>query len=258
MCRMLVSIVFPAFNEEKRLINCLEKTRAFLDTQGFSGEIIVINDGSSDATGQIMAGLQDRLHINVINHERNLGKGAAVKTGIMAAKGDFILFSDIDLAVPIETLNKFIEKAMTGCDIVIGSRRIEGAKILTHQTQAREFMGHTFTKISNLVLGTDFADFTCGFKLFKKEAARKIFGLQRIDGWAFDAEVLFLAKKMGFSVGQVGVEWSNTRGSKVRFPRDIITSFSGLLRIRLSDWLGQYSPKLSKQNQEKNKPYPRK
>ncbi|KKU28928.1 MAG: UDP-glucose-undecaprenyl-phosphate glucosyltransferase [Candidatus Amesbacteria bacterium GW2011_GWA2_47_11b] len=258
MFRMLVTIIFPAFNEEKRLKNCLEKTQAYLNTQGFSYEVIVINDGSHDATGQILADFQKRFHLKIINCEKNLGKGAAIKTGVMAARGDFILFSDVDLSVPIETLTKFLEKVKGGFDVVIGSRRVKGVKILTHQSDAREFMGHAFTKISNLVLGTSFADFTCGFKLFNKKAAKKIFALQRIDGWAFDAEVLFLARKLGFKVSQMGIVWSDVKDSKVHFPQDAITSLLGLLEIRLSAWRGYYFLDTNKQDQERGKTYSRK
>lgn len=241
----MISIIFPVFNEEKRVREGLSKTLAYFSQQKDSFELIVVNDGSTDRTSEILQTFTDQPNLKILNHEQNRGKGAAVKTGVMAAKGDFILFSDIDLSVPLETLANFLKTAESGFDLVIGSRRVAGAKILTHQGFWRELMGHTFTKISNFVLGTDFADFTCGFKLFKKEAARKIFDQVRIADWAFDSEVLFLARKMGFKVAQMRVTWSDVKDSKVRFPQDIMTSFLGLLRIRWFDWCRQYPPKPS-------------
>lgn len=236
----MISIILPVFNEEKRLKQGLEKALAYLSSQPYPFEVIVVNDGSTDTTSKTLQNFTNQPNFKILNHEHNRGKGAAIRTGVAAAEGDFILFSDIDLSVPIETLASFLQKGESGYDIVIGSRRVAGAKTLTHQVSWRELMGHTFTKLSNLILGTSFADFTCGFKLFTKEAAKKIFSRQKIRNWAFDSEVLFLAKKFGFNVTQVPVEWSDVAGSKVRLPRDIIVSFLGLLKIKWYDLTGQY------------------
>lgn len=242
MINPYLSIIFPVFNEEKKLKKGLDQVFDYLRRQTYPFEVLVVNDGSNDMTKKILSTFQSQIDLQVLEHKMNLGKGAAVRTGVMAAKGNLILFSDIDLSVPIQTIKKFIGIAASGPDVIIGSRRTARSKILTHQNFARELMGRIFTKLSNLILGTKFSDFTCGFKLFTRKAAKEIFSRQKINDWAFDSEILFLAKKLDYKVAELGVEWSDVRGSKVHFPRDIIRSFLGLLKIRWYSLLGKYNP----------------
>lgn len=233
---MLISIIFPVYNEEKRLKKGLEEALQYFTQQKKPFEVIVVNDGSVDGTAKI---LKSWPNLRVVSYQENSGKGAAIKKGISKAKGSLILISDIDLSVPISTIDEFVRE-INGFDIVIGSRRVKGSKVLFHQSLPRETMGYLFTKLSNLVLGTNCSDFTCGFKLFTQKAAKEIFTKQKIKDWAFDSEVLFLAKKMNFKVKEVGAEWSDVKGSKVKFPKDIITSFLSLIKIRFFDFRGKY------------------
>lgn len=219
----------------------LEETLRYVSMQKDHFEIIVVEDGSTDNTRKILKEYQQEQKIKLLIHKENLGKGAAVRTGVLAAKGDFFLVSDIDLSVPLETLGKFLLELNQGFDLVIGSRRVAGSEILAHQNPLRENLGHFFTKLSNLILGTDYSDFTCGFKLLTQEAAKKIFSKQKLNGWAFDSEVLFLAKKWGFRVSEVGVKWTDIKFSKVRFPQDIIKSLLGLFKIRWYNFKDKYN-----------------
>jgi dolichyl-phosphate beta-glucosyltransferase len=169
-----------------------------------------------------------------------MGKGAAIRTGVASAMGEKILFTDVDLSVPITVLDSFNEAMTEDVDVVIGSREHPDSKIEIKQFWLREMAGYSFTVLTNAVLQVGATDFTCGFKMFRREAARKIFSKQLIKRWAFDAETLFLAKKFGFEVKEMPVTWKHSEGSKVRFPQDLIDSFFGLLQIRINDLMGKY------------------
>jgi dolichyl-phosphate beta-glucosyltransferase len=143
-----------------------------------------------------------------------------------------VLFTDIDLSVPLPHAEALIEKVEEGYDVAIGSRRVSGAVIEVHQPPFREFLGKGYRRIANLILGTDFSDHTCGMKAFKGEAAQALFGRQILERWAFDSEILYLCKKLGYRVAEVPVHWRDASGTKVRKFRDVITSFVEVLTIR--------------------------
>ena len=180
------------------------------------------------------------MDLKVFTHKTNSGKGAAIRTGVARAAGEKILFTDIDLSVPIEFLDNFNQAMTDEIDIIIGSREHPDSKIEIKQFWLREMAGYSFTVLTNAILQVGASDFTCGFKLFRREAARKIFAKQLINRWAFDAETLFLAKKYEFVVKEEPVVWRHGEGSKVRFPQDLIDSFFGLLQIRINNFLGKY------------------
>lgn len=244
----MLSVIFPVYNEEKRLPESLRKIKAYFSQINYPYELIFVNDGSTDQSGSIILKFfQDLASQGVtlrgyrlIDHPHNLGKGAAIKTGVMAAKGDWVLFVDLDLAVPLETINLFFNNQ--DADLLIASRRTQGARILTHQNWLREFLGCSFTYLSNLILGTNHTDLTCGFKMIKAPVTRKLFALQKLKTWAYDAEILFLAKKLNYTVKELPVDWSDVKGSKVKFPKDLIQSFIDLLKIRFYNLKGSYSP----------------
>lgn len=236
----MISIIIPVFNEESRIPESLETISAFLANFKEESEIIVVDDGSWDATLKILEDFSKRLGLKVLSHKTNLGKGAAIRTGIKSATGDKILFTDIDLSVPIETLESFNEVLTGDTDIVIGSREHPDSQIEIKQFWLRELAGYSFTVLTNAILQVGVSDFTCGFKLFRREAARKIFAHQLINRWAFDAETLFLAKKYQFEIKEMPVVWRHSEGSKVRFPQALVDSFFGLLYIRINDFLGKY------------------
>lgn len=236
----MISIVIPAFNEEKRISLSLETISEFLKGFKEDTEIIIVDDGSWDATPKILEDFKPKMNLKILTHKTNRGKGAAIKTGIGGAQGERILFTDIDLSVPIETLVSFNEALKDDIDIVIGSREHPDSQIEIKQFWLRELAGYSFTILTNAILQVGVSDFTCGFKLFRKEAARKIFASQTINRWAFDAETMFLAKKYEFEIKEMPVIWRHNEESKVRFPQALIDSFFSLIQIRINDFLGKY------------------
>lgn len=225
-----LSIIIPLYNEQERL-NKLAKVYKFLNCQKFDYEVILINDGSTDNTLKTVNKLTDKFEFILETYEKNRGKGFAIKKGIMAAKGRYLLFTDIDLSTPLEEFNKFLPFLKTK-NIIIGSRKTKGSALRKRQGLLRENLGRGFTFLSRVILNLDISDFTCGFKCLPKTAAKKIFSRQRIEGWGFDPEILFLAKKFGYGIIEIPVIWSNDPKTKVKFPQDIIRSLLDLYRIR--------------------------
>lgn len=236
----MVSIIIPVFNEENRLGKSLEQIFAFQKSFKEATELIIVDDGSWDSTPKILQEYAKNNDFVVLTHKNNQGKGAAIRTGIGNSQGEKILFTDIDLSVPLTFLESFNEVLIDEVDIVIGSREHPQSEIQTKQFWLREMAGYSFTVLTNALLQVGVSDFTCGFKLFRREVAKKIFDKQLINRWTFDAETLFLAKKYEFKVKEMPVIWSHGDGSKVRFPRDLIESFFALLQIRINDWMGKY------------------
>ncbi len=231
--KIYLSIIIPLYNEEKRLIN-LPNIYNYLNNQKFNWEIILVNDGSKDNTKKIATNIiknNSFKKVRLISYKNNRGKGFAVKNGMLKARGEHRLFIDIDLSTPIEELKKiliFINKF----DIIIGSRKRKGAQVIKHQPKIREKLGKEFTRLSRKILGLKVTDFTCGFKCFSANSAKKIFSIQKIERWGFDAEILFLAQKLNMSIKEVAIVWKNDGETKVRLPKDMIISFLDLLKIR--------------------------
>lgn len=236
----MISIVIPVFNEEKRISKSLEIIANFMKGYKEETEVLVVDDGSWDLTAKTLESFKNKMNLKILTHKTNMGKGAAIRTGVASAVGEKILFTDIDLSVPITVLDSFNEAMTEEIDVVIGSREHPDSTIEIKQFWLRELAGYSFTVLTNAVLQVGVSDFTCGFKMFRREAARKIFSKQLIRRWAFDAETLFLAKKFGFEVKEMPVIWKHSEGSKVRFPQDLIDSFFGLLQIRINDLMGKY------------------
>jgi dolichyl-phosphate beta-glucosyltransferase len=236
-----LSVVIPAYNEEKRIGGSMEKIIRFLRGQPYASEVIVVDDGSSDATIEVVRRCDDPdSMIRIERQPYNLGKGEAIRRGMLAGDGRYLVFSDADLSVPIETLPAFLAQLENGCDIAVGSRRKEGAVVEIHQPKYRELMGKVFTRLSSLILGLRVSDFTCGFKGFRKEAARDLFRRQQLADWSFDSEILYLAKIRRYRMSEVPVRWRNDAATKVRLGKDVLVSFLGLLKIRVNDILGKY------------------
>jgi dolichyl-phosphate beta-glucosyltransferase len=234
------SVVFPAYREADRIPRALERAFQYLPTRYPSFEVIVVDDGSPDETTAVaretLAGLGGG---RVITLPHNQGKGAAVRAGMLAARGERVLFSDADLSAPIEEERKLSAALDAGADVAIGSRAHPKAEITKAQGVVRQSMGRTFN-VGLRVLGlTRFHDTQCGFKMFRREAARKIFSAARIDGFAFDVEVLLLATRAGYRVDEVPVEWENDPASRLHMIRDSIRMILEVVRIR---WL--YRPRL--------------
>ena len=237
--KIKLSLLIPAYNEEKIIESTLEKVLKFLSKKKYSWEVIVIDDGSHDQTS-LKAKKFNKEKVLVVRYEINRGKGGALKEGVNKARGDYIIFSDADLSVDIGKVDGVLN-ALKKSDVVIGSRRIQGAKILVHQPILREFMGRGYTHLTKLVTGVNLADFTCGFKGFRKNAAKYIFKKTLINRWAYDSEILFLAKKFEYKLTEIPVEWKNREDTRVVLKTVIIESLKDLLSISLNDFLGKYN-----------------
>lgn len=242
--RPFLSIVIPAYDEEKSIEKSIGTIRDYLMEKGNPFEIIVVDDGSNDKTvKRVQKAIRECEKIRLIRNHKNLGKGAAVRNGMFHAQGEYIVFTDVDLSVSIDQIETFLAGLQDGFNIAIGSRRLNGSRIQHHQPIYREMMGRIFTRLSQWILGVNASDFTCGFKGFQRNVARDLFSLQRLDDWSFDSEVIYLAGLKGYKIAQIPVTWSDRRETRVRLLRDIPLSFLGLLRIRLNQLLGKYSEK---------------
>lgn len=230
-----LSIIIPLYNEEQRLMDGFKSICSYLETKSYTWEIILVDDGSADSTYEMLLNIKSHhpyKNVHILKNEGNKGKGYAVKKGILFARGDVILFTDIDLSVPVSYIDAFVAKILEGYDAAIGSREMEGSKVEVYQSFVREFMGNGFTFISNLLLGINFSDHTCGMKAFKKTSAHALFSRQMIERWAFDSEILYLIKKMGYMVAEVPVLWRNMPGTKVKMFKDAVRSFIDIVKIR--------------------------
>ncbi len=235
--KLFLSIVIPVYNEEVRLKN-LPEISQFLKKQSFKSELIVVNDGSTDKTLSLLKKYKNNFPFQLISYGTNYGKGYALRRGILAAAGEYVLFCDIDLSTPLSELKKFLQHKHV--DVIIGSRKIAGSRVKIRQSALRQHMGEFFTFLSQVATQQSISDFTCGFKLLKKEAAKKLFSNSKINRWGFDAEIIFLCKKYGYTLYEIPVEWKNDALTRVKFPQDIIRSFQELIQIRLNDITGKY------------------
>jgi dolichyl-phosphate beta-glucosyltransferase len=236
-----LSLIIPTFNEERRIGKSLDRILTFLQTQPYPSEIIIVDDGSQDRTiDVVLQHSNSNPPIRIERQPHNRGKGEAIKRGMLQGNGSYLFFSDADLSVPIEALPTFLSILENGCDVAVGSRRKPGAVLEVHQPLYRELMGKVFTWLSNRILGLHVSDFTCGFKGFRREAARGLFSRQRLGNWSFDPEILYLAKLKQYRVAEIPVRWRNDRATKVRLWRDVTSSFLGLLYIRLYNFKGIY------------------
>lgn len=228
-----LSVVLPAYNEEKRLSKTLETVTAYLRQRQGKSEIIVVSDGSTDQTVAIAKSFnQNQLPIRVLHNKKNRGKGATVRRGVAAAQGEWVLFSDADMSTPIEEIVKLEKVMMDGADVVIASRALTGSDISDHQPFYREWMGKTFNLLVQSIVLPGLQDTQCGFKMFKRDIARKVFLALTIPGFGFDVEMLYLAKRAGAEIQEVPVSWHNVLDSKVSPLRHATQMFLDLFRVR--------------------------
>lgn len=227
-----LSVVVPAFNEEKRLPQSLDLVLDFLKKQPYDSEVIVSDDGSTDRTVGIAREKLAGFPHQVLVAPQNRGKGSAVRRGMLAATGDYILFTDADLSTPIVEVTRFLASLEKDQDLVIASRDLPDSRVEIHQNLFRETMGKVFNRIACLFAFRGIRDSQCGFKCFRKEAARRLFGLQKLDGFSFDVEILFLAQKHGYRILELPVIWRNSAQSRVQVLRDPLLMFWDVLRIR--------------------------
>jgi len=237
---MKLSVVIPAYNEEKRIEKTLLSVSEYLSKQSYDYEILVVNDGSKDKTAEIVNNLMGRLRgLKLIDNKENHGKGWAVRQGMLSAQGDYRLFTDADNSTTIDHVKKFFPFFEQGYDIVIGSRRLKDSVIAVKQPWIRDFLGGVFRFIVHMLVPLGTKDSQAGFKMFSKMAAETIFPKQTIFRWAFDVEILAIAKKLGFKIEEVPIRWINEAESHVRLSGMVRMLFE-VLRVRWNLWTNKY------------------
>lgn len=239
MTTPLLSIIIPAYNEEHRLPDTLERIARFLDQQSYPAEVIVVENGSSDRTLEVareFAGRDERVRAL---HEERRGKGRAVRTGMLAASGQFRFICDADLSMPIEQVNRFLPPHLEGADIAIASREAPGA-VRYNEPEYRHLTGRVFNALVRWLALPGLQDTQCGFKCFRAEVAEEVFPLQTINGWTFDVEVLYIARRRGYRICEIPIDWYFNPESKVRVLRDSWRMFRDLLTIRANGRRGAY------------------
>jgi dolichyl-phosphate beta-glucosyltransferase len=240
---MKISVVIPAYNEEKRLPNALRQVQRHLDRKGGDYEILVVNDGSRDSTQKVVKeAMQKNKRIKLLENGRNRGKGYTVRHGMQKAKGDWVLFTDADMSTPIRELDRFMEHTKDH-EIIIGSRNLSQSQITVKQPKFRQLAGKTFPFVVRVLLALPIKDTQCGFKLFSRKAAKELSSMQRLERWAFDAELLFIANRRGYKIREVPVEWANDPASKLNIVGDSWRMFCEILRVRKNAALGYYPPR---------------
>lgn len=231
-----LSVVVPAYDEEKRLGASLKRMLAYFDSMRYPFEILVVDDGSTDDTARLVNTISAcRPQVRLLAYQANRGKGYAVRYGVLQARGERVLFCDADLATPIEEVEKLLAKLDQGYDIAIGSRDVKGSELIKRQSFVREMGGKFFNFLVQAIAVPGIHDTQCGFKLFTQSAAQSIFRRCQVDHFAFDVEVLYLAIRFfGMRVAEVPVRWQHMEGSKVRFLRDAFRMLKTLFRIRMT------------------------
>ena len=238
----LLSIIIPAYNEEKRLPHSLAQVDSFVQAQSYPVELIVVNNNSSDGTPRIAEDFAQNHPYARVLHQPIQGKGAAVKTGMIAGHGDYLLICDADFSMPVDEIHKFLPPLLDSYDVAIASREAPGAKRI-NEPAYRHLMGRIFNWLVRILAIPRIQDTQCGFKSFRQEAAHDIFSLQTIDGWGFDVEVLFIAFEHGCRVVEVPITWYYHPQSRISPVRDSIAMMIEVLRVRWNGLRGLYRRK---------------
>ena len=240
MARPFLSVVIPAYNEENRIQRTLERITQYLSTREYLWEVLVSDDGSTDGTSRLVeeaALLNPNVKLVRLAHR---GKGWAVKNGILAATGEYRLFCDADLSVPIEQVDRLLPPTLEGVDVAVGSRE-QPESLRIGEPGMRRLMGRLYNCLVRALALPGLSDTQCGFKCFRAEIVPPLFQRQHLDGFTFDTELLFLARKMGLTIKEIGVEWYYGDGSKVRPIKDSLAMTRDLFKIRRLHFRASYS-----------------
>ncbi len=235
-----LSVIIPAYNEAKRISRTLKSINAFLAHQPYEYEILVVDDGSKDNTVEVVENLSKEIkNLRVVENKENHGKGWVTKQGMLEAKGDIRLFTDADNSTTVDQVAKFLPYFDRGFHVVIGSRRIEGSVITVKQGPIRDFLGWAFRTVVHTIVPLGVTDSQCGFKAFSAKAAKALFTKQTIFRWAFDVEILSLAKKAKYKIQEVPIIWTNDEESHVKLSGEIKMLLE-VMTIRWNLWTGKY------------------
>lgn len=236
------SIVIPAYNESARIPATLQAILHCVRARGWSAEVIVVNDGSTDNTAEMIRNCAlTAPEVRLMENPGNRGKGYSVRSGLLQAQGEIVMFTDSDLSSPIEEAERLFAAIELGADIAIGSRWLESNRQTHRQPLYRQFFGRCFNAVTRMVMGLPFADTQCGFKAFTRAAAQTVFQLQTIERWGFDPEILFIAVKRGLRVREVPVSWAHDERSRVSYLKDGLKMLEEIAVIRWNAFLGRYN-----------------
>lgn len=235
------SIVIPAFNEQARIGATLERVMECIETRHWEAEVLVVNDGSRDRTAAIVSAAAQRYpNLRLIENPGNRGKGYSVRNGMLQARGAIAMFTDADLSAPIEEAELLFAAIANGADVAIGSRWLDRSRQTLRQPIYRRFFGRCFNWLTRLIMHLPLADTQCGFKAFRKDVARTIFALQRIERWGFDPEILYIALRLGMRVKEVPVTWGHDDRSRISYLKDGLKMLEDLLKVRIYSLAGYY------------------
>ena len=239
------SIVIPAFNEAGRIPATLKSVVECVRQQGWSAEVVVVDDGSTDQTAQVVrAFAAGAPEVRLLQNSCNKGKGYSVRSGMLQALGEVVMFTDSDLSAPIEEADRLFAAIADGADIAIGSRWLEKGRQTHRQPFYRQFFGRCFNAVTRAVMGLRFADTQCGFKAFTRAAAQTVFQLQTIEGWGFDPEILFIAVKRGYRVDEVPVSWAHDERTRMSYLKDGMKMLEEIAIIRWNALCGRYGKQI--------------
>lgn len=240
--RPAVSIIIPAYNEAARIGAALDGVLAWVHERPGTAEVIVVNDGSSDATADIVRGYAARDNVvRLLENATNCGKGFSVRKGVLEAQGNVIIFTDADLSAPIEEAELLLAAINADADCAIGSRWLDRSRQTIHQPLYRQVFGRLFNQLTRAVMGLPFADTQCGFKAFRRDVAHAIFSRQTIMRWGFDPEILFIAGRMGYRVKEVPVTWGHDERTRMSYLRAGMTMLEEIARVRWNSLKGTYN-----------------
>ena len=238
---LTLSIILPAYNEAARIGASLDKITEYAQQHAWTVEVIVVNDGSTDNTADIVREYGERFPwFRLIENPGNRGKGFSVRNGMLHARGDILLFSDADLSSPIQEADKLVAALEARADMAIGSRWVRKELQVVRQPLSRRILGRLFNLALRMILGLNFKDTQCGFKAFRRSAAELVFTQQQVETWGFDPELLYLAKKAGLRIAEVPVYWAHSEGTRLHPLRDGMRMFAQLFQIRWNAITGKY------------------